>query len=133
MIGLPSLEVYYSFSDITEKNNKFEINTDFFEGLSFTELKDDVDEILGLSDIPPEYPQDKLMGPRIFEAYQVLSSEKRQTVAYIMLLMGNARSPFREFEKYLRIVVGLDTDDIQLFLKHYVSNFVTYEKPPAIY
>ena len=36
-----------------------------------------------------------------------------------MLLMGYARSPFRDFESYLAIVIGLDEDDIQLILKQY--------------
>ena len=47
--------------------------------------------------------------------------------------MGYARSPFRDFESYLRIVVGLDEDDIQLILKQYNANFVTYELDPGIY
>ena len=46
--------------------------------------------------------------------------------------MGYARSPFQDFESYLRIVVVLDEDDIQLILKQYNSNFVTYEMPPGI-
>ena len=50
-----------------------------------------------------------------------------------MLILGYARSPFRDFESYLRIVVGLDEDDIQLFLKQYKSNFLTYELSPVIY
>ena len=41
--------------------------------------------------------------------------------------MGYARSLFRDFESYLRIVVGLDEDDIRLTLKQYNANFVTYE------
>ena len=47
--------------------------------------------------------------------------------------MGYARSPFRNFESYLRNVDGLDEDDIQLILKQYISNFVTYELTPGIY
>ena len=47
--------------------------------------------------------------------------------------MGYARSPFRDFENYLRIVVVSDEDDIQLILKQYNSNFVTYELSPGIY
>ena len=47
--------------------------------------------------------------------------------------MGYARSPFRDFESYLRIVVGLDEDKIQLILKQYFSNFITYEIYLAIY
>ena len=47
--------------------------------------------------------------------------------------MGYARYPFRDFDIYLRIVVGLDEDDIQLTLKQFNSNFITYEIPPGIY
>ena len=47
--------------------------------------------------------------------------------------MAQARSPFRDFESYLRIVIGLDEDDIQLILKQYNSNFVTYKLTPDIY
>ena len=32
-------------------------------------------------------------------------------------LLGYARSLFRDFESYLRILVGLDEEDIQLILK----------------
>ena len=31
--------------------------------------------------------------------------------------MGYAKSPFRDFEKYLSFVVRLDEDDVQLTLK----------------
>ena len=47
--------------------------------------------------------------------------------------MGYARSPFRDFESYLRIVVGPDDGDFQLILKHYNSNFVTYDLSPRNY
>ena len=41
--------------------------------------------------------------------------------------MGYARSPFRDFESYLRIVFGLEEDNIRLILKQYNEKFVTYE------
>ena len=47
--------------------------------------------------------------------------------------MSYARSLFRDFECYLRNVVGLDEDNIRLILKQYISNFVTYELDPANY
>ena len=47
--------------------------------------------------------------------------------------MGYGRSPFRDFESYLRIVIGLDEDCIQLILKKYNAIFVTYELDPANY
>ena len=37
------------------------------------------------------------------------------------------------FESYLRIVVGLDEEDIQLILKQYNSHFITYELTLGIY
>ena len=47
--------------------------------------------------------------------------------------MGYARSPFRDFECYLRIVIGSIEEDIQLILKQYNSNFVIYKIEPGIY
>ena len=47
--------------------------------------------------------------------------------------MGFARSAFRDFETYLRFVVGLNDDDIQLISEQYNSSFFTYEIPPGIY
>ena len=47
--------------------------------------------------------------------------------------MGYARFSFRDFESYLRIVVGSDEDDIQLILKQYISNLVTYDLIPGTY
>ena len=46
--------------------------------------------------------------------------------------MGYARSRFLHFETYLRTVIGLDDEDIQLFQNKYNSNFVTYERFPGI-
>ena len=54
-----------------------------------------------------------------------ISLEKSSTDGYIILLIGYARSPFRDFKSCFRIVVGLDEDDIELILKQYNSNFVT--------
>ena len=62
-----------------------------------------------------------------------MRSEKSSTHGYIKLLMGYARSPFRDFESYLRIVIRLDEVDIQLMLKQNISIFVTYEILPGIY
>ena len=50
-----------------------------------------------------------------------------------MLILGYARSPFRDFESYLRLVVGLDDDDIWLILKQNKSISVTYDLSPGIY
>ena len=46
MIGLTSLEFYNSVFIITEEKNKFEIDKDTFDEVSFEELKDELEEIL---------------------------------------------------------------------------------------
>ena len=51
----------------------------------------------------------------------------------MILLLGYARSLFRDFETYLRIVFRLDEEVIQLILKEYNSHFITDELPPGIY
>ena len=38
-----------------------------------------------------------------------------------------------EISSYLRIVVGLDEEDIRLILKQYNSHFITYDYTPGIY
>ena len=58
-----------------EENNKFEPYAFLFGEFSFTELKDEPEEILGTSDISHEHLDDKIMGPRISTAYYNLSSE----------------------------------------------------------
>ena len=47
--------------------------------------------------------------------------------------MGYARSPFRDFESYLRIVIGLEEDNIRLILKQYNEQFITYDLDPGNY
>ena len=62
-----------------------------------------------------------------------MRSKKSSTDGCVILLKGYARSAFRAFESYRRNVVGLDEDDIQLILKQYNANFVTYELDPGNY
>ena len=127
MLEIKSLDVYNSIFNIREQNIKFELYTDTFDELSFTELKDEIEEILSISDITPYRLQHEKIGPRIIKTFRKLKMEKSSTDGYFMLLMGYARSSFRDFESYLRIVVGFDEDHIQLFLKQFNPNFVTYE------
>ena len=133
MEALTSLEAYNSIFNIFPTNNSFELCTDTFDKFSFGELKDELEEILKFSDITPSHVQYERIGPRITEAYQQIRSENSSTDGYIIVLLGYTRSPFRDFESSLRIVVGLDEDDVQLILKQHNSNFVTYELSPGIY
>ena len=118
MVGLKSFEVYNSIFTITEENNNFEFFTDTLEEFSFEELKDELEEFLGISDLTPYHPQHEQNGPRLSEAYKMSRKERSRTDGYIILLRNYARSPFREFESYLRVVFGLDEEKLQLNKKN---------------
>ena len=100
---------------------------------SFTELKDEFEEILNISDMTAYHLQHEKMGPRIIQAYRKLRSDKSRTDGYNILLMRYARSPFRDLESYRRFVVGLDEEDIRLILKQFNKKIVTVELSPGIY
>ena len=102
MVGLTSFEVYNFVPNVIEEINKFEIYADIFDNTSFTELKDQPEEILEISNITPDYMQNKIKGPRLISAKKKLETETRRTDGYIILLLGYARSPFRDFD--IRIV-----------------------------
>ena len=116
-LGIISLEVYNAIFNITEHNKNFELYTDNFDEFLFEELKVEVDKILHNSVITPYLLQHETIGPSFSQAFRKLRLEKSSTAGYIILLMAYAGSPFRDFESYLRIVVGLDEDDNQLILK----------------
>ena len=117
MIGLTDLEVYNYIFNITEENNKFEIYRDTFNKFGFLELKDELEEILNISHITTEHLDDEILGPRIIDAYIKLANEKKNSDGYMVLLLGYSASPFRDFESFLRLVIGLDEEDVQLILK----------------
>ena len=133
MIGLVDLEVYKSIFNTTEENNKFEIYRDTSENFGLLEIKDELEEILNISHITDKHLDDEVLGQRIIDEYIKLSRERMNTDGYMLLLLDYGRSLFRDFESYLRIVVGLDEEDIQLILKEYNSHFITYELAPGIY
>ena len=133
MLGLIDLEVYNSIFNITKENIKFDLYTDTFDDFSFEELKDEVEEILNIPNITDNLLEDETLTPRVAETYQKLRLDKSSHDGYIILLMGYARSPYRDFETYLRIVVDLEEDNIRLILKQNNENFFTYELDPGNY
>ena len=126
-VGINRFRSIPSIFSITKGNNKFEFYTNAFDEFSFEELNDEFEENPNIPNITNDHLEDETIRPCINKAYWKLRSEKSSTDGYIILVMGYARSPFRDFESYLRIVVGSDKDDIQLILKQYNANYVTYE------
>ena len=133
MIGLTDLEVYNSIFNITKENNKFQLYRDSSNKFGFIELKDELEEILNNPHIADDHLEDEILGPRNIDEYIKLSHEKKNGDGYMILLLFYNRSLFRDFESYLRFVVGLDEQDIQLILKEYNSHFISYELTPGIY
>ena len=131
MIGLTILEFYISIFIVTEEKNDFEFYTDSSDEISFFKLKHKVAEALGLSEISPEGLEYEIYGPDIIKIYEKLSIGKIQTDGYYTLFLRYARSTFRHFESYLRILIGLNEDDIQLLLKQYNSKFITHKISPG--
>ena len=133
MIRLKSLEVYISIININHEIIKFELKTDTSDKVSFRESKGELEDILDISITTNENLQDDTIGPRTISMHKKLETENRRTDGYYTLILGYARSPFRDFQNFVRIVVGLIEDDIQLILKQYISNFVTYELYSCFY
>ena len=79
MIGLISLVVYNSFFNINTTNKTFEIYTVNLDEFSFEEVKDELEEILCISDITPYHLQHGKFGPRNIEADTKLIVEKSST------------------------------------------------------
>ena len=77
--------MHKSIFNITEDNNKFELYTDTFDEFSFTELKDELEETPGISNITSEHLQDEMIGPLIISTYRKLETEKGHTDGYYML------------------------------------------------
>ena len=105
MLGLIDLEVYNSIFNINTTNNKFTLYTHIYDEFSFAELKDELEEVLDISDNTDDHLQDETITPRIIEAYKKLRLEKTSTDDYLLLLVYYARPPFRDFESFLRRLV----------------------------
>ena len=60
MIGLTSLQVYNLVFNITTTNNKFELYADTFDKVSFTDLKDELEEFHDISNMTSENLQEKI-------------------------------------------------------------------------
>ena len=76
MLGLIDLEVYNSIFIIAKENNKFELYVDIFDEFSFTELENEIGEILGIPNITDDHLEDETIAPHIINTYWKLRSHK---------------------------------------------------------
>ena len=88
MIDLAELGVYNPIFNNTEEINKFELYSASLDNeFSYTHLKDNIAEILCLSDISALELEHEIHGPNIIKTYRKLSIEKSQTDGYCNLSM----------------------------------------------
>ena len=70
MVGLTSLEVYNSFFNITEENIKFKLYifpASKKGGITYEEIRDEIEKDLDISDITAADLQDEISGPIVIQ------------------------------------------------------------------
>ena len=136
MIGLTDLEVYNSFFNITEENNKFELYK-FPDkkagGVTYEKVRVEIEKALDIEDITAEDLQDDIIGPIIIEEYEEQVTKRMNDEQYMNILAIYTSSVFQDFESFLRTQIDLVEDDIKLVLDEYNSSFITCELDPGIY
>ena len=70
MLALTSVQVNFSFFNLIEGKDKFDLYTDTFDKFSFEELKDELEQTLIFSDITPYHLKHEQIGPRFIKAYE---------------------------------------------------------------
>ena len=136
MIGLTDLEVYNSFFNTTEENNKFKLYKfpdEKVGGISYIKVRDEIEKDLDISDITATDLQDDMTGPIFIEEYREQFTKRMEDVGYMNNLAGYPSSVFQDFESYLRTEFDLVEDDIRLVLDKNNSCFITYYLQPGIY
>ena len=68
-------------------NNKVELYTDTFDEFSCTEIKEELEDILDISNITSKRLQNEEIAPVIISTYRKPQTEKRMTDGYYMLLL----------------------------------------------
>ena len=128
MIGLTDLEVYNSFFNITEENNKFQLYKfpdEKIGGITYTKVRDEIERDLDISDITDEDLQDDIIAPIIIEEYKKQVTKRMEDGGYMNILARYTNSVFQDFESFLRTQINLVESDIKLVLDEYNSNFNT--------
>ena len=136
MIGIKDLEVYNSVFNITGINNSFELYKFPDEksgGVSYENVRDEIERDLDVSDIATIDLQDDIIAPIIIEEYREQVTKRMKDVGYMKIVAGYVSSVFQDFESFIKKEVDLVEDDFKLVLDEYNSSFITYKLEPGIY
>ena len=89
MIGLTDLEVYNSFFNITEENDKFELYKFPDEeagGVTYEKVRVEIEKDLDIEDITAKDLQDDIIGPIIIEEYKKQVTKRTNDEQYMNIL-----------------------------------------------
>ena len=120
MLGLTSLEVYYTFFNIKEENSKFQLYKFLDEksdSVSYEKVRHEIERDLDILDITGTDLRDEIIAPFIFEEYREQVTKRMEDGGYMITLAGYTSSVFQDFESYLRTEVELVEDDIRLVFR----------------
>ena len=104
MIGLTTLEVYNSFFNMTEENNKFQFFIFLDEkagGISYEKGRDGIERDLDISDITATDLLDEIIAPILIEEYREQVPKRMEDGGYMNLLSGypSSISRFRKLSE----------------------------------
>ena len=102
-------------------------------GISYTKVRDEIENDLVISDITAVDLQDEIIAPITTEENRGQVTKRTEDVRYITIFSRYPRSVYIDFESYLRTEIDLVEDDIRLVLDKYNSRFFTYEIDPGNY
>ena len=136
IIGLMSLEAYKFIFNITEQNKKFELH-EFPDqksgGISYENVRDEIEKNWEISDITAIDLQDEIMAPIFLKSIENNLQKKMKDDGYMKFLAGYIRSIFQDFESYHRTEVDLVEDDIRLVSDENNSSSTFYDLQPGVY
>ena len=136
MIGLTSLEVYFSNFNVANQKNNFEIYT-VSELVGEESIYETVGNLFkeksGCSEITEDMLDDETTKPITIEKHTKTYREINHAKPLIKILHRFNSSMFQDFESFLRTEIDLVEDDMRLILDEYNSSFITYELKPGIY
>ena len=89
MLVLIGLEVYNSIFNITKENNKFKLfkfPDEKSGGISYTKVRDEVENDLDISDITAADLQDDIIGPIVIKEYREQVTKRMKDDKYMEIL-----------------------------------------------
>ena len=136
MVGIIGSEVYSSIFNLTEENNSFNFSKFLDEkcgGVSYENVRDEIEIDLEISDIRTTHLQDDITGPNFIEEYREQVSKRMKNDEYKRILAVYKSSIFQDFENFPRREIDLVEDDIRLVLDENKSTSIFFELEPGIY